>query len=112
MRVLILEDNLLWSERFRKSVTGLGHEATVLSGVPEGWPEADVAIVNLTHPKLGCLPVLESLKSHGLRILGHAGHVEKELLAQGELVCDVVATNGKITFQLESLLNAALCEKT
>lgn len=107
MRVLILDDNLLWTERFRRSVNGLGHEAIAIGAVPTEWPAADVAIVNLAHPVLGTVSVMESLKAGGARLIGHVGHVEKELIAQGEKVCDVVATNGKITFQIESLLAQA-----
>ena len=50
MRILLLEDNLLWSVRTRNGLAALGHEVAVFSKTDGELPEVDLAIVNLAAP--------------------------------------------------------------
>lgn len=106
MRVLVYEDNLLWSSRFSKSLTALGHDPAIRTApVAEAAP---VAIVNLGSPKLDAAKLVPQLIELGVHVIGHAGHKEKDLLKLGrESGCQTVATNSEITFKLESLLEKA-----
>lgn len=104
MKVLIFEDNLMWSTRLRQSVQGLGHEAQVLTSLPDDGRGARVAIVNLGSDRLGA-SLVEPLHALGLKVVGHAGHKEKELLDLGrEAGCDRLATNSELTFKLPQIL--------
>lgn len=94
----------MWSSRLRLSLTGLGHEAVVGVSVPSG--DFDVALVNLSVADLRSL--IPGLVESGVRVIGHAGHKEKELHALGKsLGCERVATNSELTFKLETTLRSA-----
>lgn len=106
MKVLVLESNLLWSSRLRKTLTAAGHDATVSDTLPEN-AAPDVAIVNLSNPKLDPFEAIRQLKRARTIVLGHAGHKEKELIQRGtEAGCDRVVSNGEITFKLPEILRA------
>lgn len=105
MRVLILEDNLLWSARLAQSVRALGHEALIWSSLKPIEEPFDVAVVNLGSASIPPREAIATCKAANLPVLAHAGHKEKELHALGEeLGCELLATNGEITWKLESLL--------
>lgn len=105
MRVLIFEDNLIWSERLRKSVVGLGHEAVVVSRLRAELPEGNVAILNLGSETLWSKELVAGLKANGVYLIGHAGHKEKQKLEAGrEEGLDKVATNSQLTFKLDQIL--------
>ena len=106
MRVLVYEDNLMWSSRLRNALTNLGHTPLLRSdGVAE---EADAAIVNLGAEKLDPPKLVPALSELGVTVIGHAGHKEKDLLALGrEAGCHILATNSELTFKIESLLARA-----
>ncbi|MBS1717018.1 MAG: hypothetical protein JSS72_04735 [Armatimonadetes bacterium] len=101
VRVLIYERNLLWSERLRKSVAALDHEAIV---VGKAEPQSgDIALLNLADFTDESL--IHALKGLGVRVIGHAGHKEKALSAEGLAAgCDMVATNSQLTWKIEELL--------
>lgn len=108
MRVLVLEDNLMWSARLRQSLMGLGHEVVMLDRIPEELPQADVAILNLGSDKLWSAELVSALKDQGAHVVGHAGHKEKQLLAAGrEEGCDQVVSNSTLTFKLADVLDQA-----
>lgn len=108
MKVWIFESNLMWSSRFVKTVKGSGHEAVVLTSVPDG--EADAAIVNLGDPNVS--GIVAELALRGIYTIAHAGHKEKDLLALGmELKVDRLASNSEITNKLPQML-AEVPEKT
>lgn len=103
MKVLIFEDNLIWSQRLLRSAKSLGYEAVALSPSSSSIPEGDVAIVNLGtgNPE----ELVPKLKAVGIRVVAHAGHKEKELRALGErLGCDRLASNSELTFKLAEIL--------
>lgn len=103
MRVLVYEDNLIWSSRLLKSLKGLGHEPVLLT--QPAAEAADVAIVNLTSPNLKPAQLVPQLVALGVHVIGHAGHVEKDLLELGRAAgCQTLASNGQLTFKLEQLL--------
>jgi hypothetical protein len=104
MRVLVYEENLIWASRLAQSLRGLGHEPVVHS--TPVVQEAPLAIVNLGSPWFAELtPKLNEL---GVRVIGHAGHREKELLELGHAAgCQIVATNSEITYKIEALIARA-----
>lgn len=101
MKVLLLEDNLIWSQRLRMGVKRLGLEAIV--NQPQA--EADVAIVNLGEVDPS---TIRALKARGCIVIGHAGHKEKELIERGRAArCDLIVTNGALTHKLDQILKEA-----
>ena len=100
MRVLVLEDNLLWSCRLRQTLVAFGHEAVVATS-PQ---PCDVAILGLERKSMS--EDVAVLKSLGAYVIGHAGHKEKELHAAGRAAgCDRLATNGELTHKLPQILD-------
>jgi hypothetical protein len=105
MRVLVFENNLMWSARLVKTLTALGHEAVVRTELPSSEDRGDVAIVNLGSEALKPELLVPLLTQAGVHVIGHAGHKEKELHALGKAIgCDTLATNSELTFKLEALL--------
>ena len=101
MKILLFEDNLIWSSRLLKSLRALGHTANVAKAIPEEG--ADAAIVNLGSPGVGDL--VAQLRARDISVIGHAGHKEKDLLVLGkEAGCDILASNSELTFKIESVL--------
>jgi hypothetical protein len=74
MTIAILDDNLLWSTRLKRTVEALGHRAVVASPTTEVLPEADVAIVALSPGDPRLEEVLRLLRERGTHLIGHAGH--------------------------------------
>ncbi len=108
MKVLIFEDNLMWSAKLKKTAESLGHEAQILDRMPHALPDAQAAIVNLGSESLGVDALLPLLKEQGVWTVGHAGHKEKSLLDAGrEAGCDLVVTNSTLTFKLDQVLAQA-----
>lgn len=106
MRVLVIESNLIWSVRLSKGLQALGHEATVARQPVEG--DFDVAIVNLGEPNVEWPARVAHLQGRGIKVIAHAGHKEKEVIALGrEAGCDVVATNSELTHKLADVLARA-----
>ena len=104
MKVLLFEDNLMWSVRVKNGLVALGHEPVTVSAVPDGV-EADLAIVNLSARAFDPFAVISELKAAGVRMIGHVGHKEKELWARGEAAgCDQVVSNGSLANRLEAVL--------
>lgn len=109
MRILILENNLMWSERLRRGCKGLGHEPILVDRPdPQILPDADAAILNLGISEWPLDEIVAALKSNGCRIIAHAGHKEKELLDLGRaLEIDRLATNSELTHKLDRILAEA-----
>ncbi len=105
MKVLIFEDNLIWSSRLLQSLRGLGHEPTLLRELSGDVPTAEVAIVNLSSASMPVESLLPSLREAGIYVIGHAGHKENPLLDRGrEAGCDAVVSNSTITYKLAEIL--------
>ena len=105
MKILIFESNLMWSSRLVQTIRNLGHEAVLITKMPESSDEASVAIVNLGDRGLDPVGLVAKLKSLGVPIIAHAGHKEKDLLALGkEAGVDILASNSQLTFKLADLL--------
>lgn len=103
MRVLVYEDNLIWSSRLVQALKGLGHEAVLItdSRVDSG----DAAIVNLSSPRLQPRELVSSLIASGVKVVGHAGHKEKDLHEMGRAAgCLYVASNSELSFKLDLVL--------
>ncbi|MFQ3587929.1 MAG: hypothetical protein SNJ76_09750 [Fimbriimonadaceae bacterium] len=110
MRVLVFEDNLLWSSRLVKSLRALGHDARLVDQAEWGPLESgtEVAILNLGSSTWDAPALVAGLRAAGVRVIGHAGHKEKDLLELGRRAgCDSIATNSEITFKLEAVLSRA-----
>ncbi len=98
MTVLILDKNLIWSARLQKAAETLGH----LAVIGEANMDADVAILPL---RPGCADTVYDLHARGIKVVGHAGHKEKDLLYMGKTAgCDAVVTNSELTFKLDQVL--------
>ena len=110
MKILIVEDNLLWSERLKKSLLAFGHEPVFLNSAKAGrgsFQDAKAAIVNLGFDRSLLNVMIPQLKGHGTYIIAHAGHKEKKKLALGEqLGCHQIVTNGSLTYKIEQILTA------
>ena len=112
MKVLLLEDNLIWSVRTRKGLESLGHEVAVMARLKHDLPAADLAIVNLGARSFDPFEAIEGLRARGTRVLGHVGHKEKDLWRQGEDAgCDQVVSNGSLANRLKAVLDEALATK-
>lgn len=111
MRVLIFEDNLMWSARLRQSLAGLGHEPILVERLPQdlrSLPQAEAAILNLGSETLWSGELVNALKANGTWVVGHAGHKESGKLAAGrEEGCDAVVSNSTLTWKLGDVLAAA-----
>ena len=106
MKVLILEDNLMWGPRLAKSVAAFGHEPIVVSKPPDSLPDADVAILNLGSASFDASEWVPKIRAKGIKIVAHAGHKEKELHELGRaLGCDRLATNSELTNKIEQILS-------
>ena len=102
---MIFEDNLMWGPRLAKSIQHLGHDAQTLARIPDPIPAADVAIINLGSQALPPSSLVPQLKQREIKIVAHAGHKEKELLALGkDLGCDYLASNSEITNKIGDIL--------
>lgn len=109
MRVLIFEDNLMWSSRLVKSVSALGHEAVLRTKAPDEAGAGDVAIVNLGSATLDPTIIVPKLHEQGVKVIAHAGHKEKELHEVGKgLGCERLVTNSELTYKLEQILTSFL----
>lgn len=105
MKVLLFEDNLMWSARLTKTLSASGVEVASFDRIPEVLPAGDVAIVNLGSRGIDPKALVPTLKSAGIRVVAHAGHKEKELRELGRsLGCDRIASNSEMTFKLLDLL--------
>lgn len=113
MKVAVYDENLLWSVRLKKGIQALGHEAEVVSALPDDVTTADVAIVNLGSPGIPADRLVPLLRKAGQVVVAHAGHKEKDKIAEGKgLQCDLLVSNGTLTHRLEGVLqDAALIVK-
>ncbi len=103
MRVLILETNLLWSTKLKNAVQSLGHDPTVSAVPPEG--SFDLAIVNLGDQGVDWPERVRTLQARGMKVVGHAGHKEKELHDIGRAAgCDRLVTNSELAHKLDRVL--------
>lgn len=105
MRVLVFEDNLIWSGRVLPALRSLGFQPVLYEEMPTELPPADAAIVNLSSSRLPAVELVPQLRAAGIKVLAHAGHKERPLIEVGnELGCDLVVSNSTLTFKLgESL---------
>lgn len=109
MKVLVFEDNLMWSPRLVRSLTALGHEAEVRDKFDPSSSDAQLAIVNLGSDRLRPKELVPLLENAGILTIGHAGHKETQLLDLGrESGCTYVATNSELTYKLPEILTQYL----
>jgi len=108
MRILIYEENLMWSARLQRSLAALGHEPVLRTKMPVEAEEADLAVVNLASRAISAEELVPKLRGWGIFVIAHAGHKEKELRELGaRLECDRLATNSELTHRLAALLDEA-----
>lgn len=106
MKILVYEDNLMWSPRLAKTISSLGHEPIILRR-PE-LQTGDLAIVNLGDARFAPQTLVPALRAQGVHVIGHAGHKELELHELGRQIgCDQLATNRELTYSLGRLLKSA-----
>ncbi len=105
MRVLLLEDNLMWSVRTKNGLQTLGHDVIVMAR-EGGFPKVDLAIVNLGSTSFDPFDAIPKLKEIGIRVIGHVGHKDKELWKRGEDAgCDKVVSNGTLAKKLKTVVS-------
>jgi len=105
MKILVFEHDLIWASRMTRSLSALGHEPVVRKAMPDESEGAEAAIVNLGNERLDPNVLVPRLHELGVKVIGHAGHKEKELHALGRVAgCDVLATNSELTFKIEALV--------
>ena len=108
MRVLIVEDNLLWSSRLFQAIRALGHETVVFHQDVASLLPIDFAVVGLAYRKSPLPPIIADLKHRKIFVLAHSGHADKDLIEQGrEMACDRIVTNGSLTAKLQEYLQPA-----
>ncbi|AIE84699.1 hypothetical protein [Fimbriimonas ginsengisoli] len=107
MRVLLFEDNLMWSSRLVQTLRGHGHEPLLRMGIPSESEGASVAVINLGSASPDPKELVAKLHELGVKVLAHAGHREKELMDLGRAAgADRLATNSELTFKLPALLDS------
>lgn len=105
MRVLLFENDLLWSVRLSNGLTALGHEPTVIAAMPDTVPAAELAIVNLGSAAFNPHALVPMLHQAGIKVVGHAGHSEKARHQEGRSAgVDALVTNGSLANDLEATL--------
>lgn len=105
MRILVFESNLMWSSKLRVGLNALGHEPIFLNELGNQPVAGDLAIVNLSQPSPPPTELITALHAAGIKVVAHAGHKEKELLALGkEAGADFLTTNGELSAKLEDVL--------
>lgn len=106
MRIVLYEDNLMWSVRTKNGLQAMGHEVTVLNKPTEDVAEVDLAIVNLGAKSFDAFELASRLKQRGVRTLGHVGHKEKDLWQKGiEAGCTKVVSNGSLANRLVAVIS-------
>jgi selenocysteine lyase/cysteine desulfurase len=104
MKVLVYEDNLMWSTRLLNGLKKLGHDPVLHQDTTPD--DGDAAIVNLSTPGIDAQKLVPALDKRGVIVIGHAGHKEKNLLELGRAAgCHILATNSQLTNKLEQLLD-------
>jgi len=99
MKILLCEDNLMWSVRVKNGLVALGHEPV------KDEAEADLAIVSLSARAFDPFETVAKLKERGVPTICHVGHKEKDLWKRGEEAgCDQVVSNGSLANRLEAVL--------
>ena len=93
----------MWSSKLSQSLKALGHHSSIAEALPESSEPGDVAIINLSDKS--SVDLIPGLHALGIKVLGHAGHKEKELHELGtQAGVDLMATNSELTFKLDELL--------
>ena len=106
MKVLVYDDNLIWSVRLERGLRNLGHEPTVLASASLPPPAADAAILNLGNSTLSSDERIAALTDQGTITIGHAGHKEREVFDAGlQRGCQHVVTNSQLTHKLAEVMN-------
>jgi hypothetical protein len=108
VKLLILEDNLMWAPRLANGAKQAGWEPLILDHLPSELPAADAAIVNLASAKIPAAEAIARLREAGVYSIAHAGHKEKPLLDVGrDSGADRVVSNGALSSRLAEILDAS-----
>ena len=108
VRILVIENNLLWSSKLKSGLIALGHAPVISPALPSDAGGYELAIVNLSQPTPSPKELIASLHSYGIKVIAHAGHKEKDLLQLGkEAGADVLVTNGELSAKLEAVVAKA-----
>lgn len=113
VRVVVADDDLLFSSRISASLVRLGYRPTVartaetFEAALRDAPRA--VIVNLAARRFDALDAIRRLKRdqtmRGIRVLGFCGHRDVERAKAAKTAgCDAVTTNGAVAADLERVL--------
>ncbi len=108
VKLLILEENLMWAPRLANGAKQSGWEPVVLDHLPDELPAVDAAIVNLASAKIPAAEAIARLREAGVYSIAHAGHKEKPLLEVGrDSGADRVVSNGALSSRMGEILKDA-----
>ncbi|MGI8632617.1 MAG: hypothetical protein ACR2NA_08750 [Solirubrobacterales bacterium] len=105
-RVLALAPELMLASKLSSTLRAAGHEVDVLSAAPDAWPEAELAVCDLTAIDPSALPASPPL------LLGVYPHVDVELRRSAEAAgFDLVVPRSRMARELPELVERLLAER-
>jgi hypothetical protein len=105
VKVVILENDLMWSVRLQKRMQSLGYDAQVIDRWTDEIPYTDIAVINMRSREFPLEKTVDLLKEKKVFILGHVGHKESDLILLGKnLNIDKIVTNSMMIHKLEEIL--------
>ncbi len=117
LRIVVADDDLLFSTRVASALTGCGHRPLVVR-TAAAFREAlragaAAAIVNLASSPLDAVSAIRDAKAdpaiRTVPVLGFCGHTDTARQAAARAAgCDLVATNGEVSNNLPRLLSTLL----
>jgi len=109
MKVIVADNNLIWSRRLEKTIRSSGHEVEILRSKMEQIPDGDLAIVNLAERSFSPFEMIRTLRKAGIPVIAFAGHKETDLWEKAkEAGADRICSNGEIAFKLSNFLTEFL----
>ena len=105
MHIAVYENNLLWSVKLRNASIHLGHTCVIMHEPELPVVKPNLCIINLSVEKFLTAEFVAEMRAAGCTIVGHAGHVDRPLMARGrEAKIDHLVTNGALANDLPSVL--------
>lgn len=111
MRILLAEDNLMFSSRMASALRKSDHEVAIFAAGEPPPMAFDVVILNLGARGFDMEKVAAAAKEGAALLVGHAGGSEREKLAEGKrLGCDKLVRNSVAMSDIVSVVEE-LCRR-